>query len=69
MEAEVYSYSRSKGLFAGISLSGSAISVDAKANATYYGNDDDARTIFSGTDEEESDALTDLKNTLKSMYE
>src|SRR6185437_5159322 len=31
-EAEVYSYSRSKGLFAGISLGGSEIAVDAKSN-------------------------------------
>ena len=30
LEAEVYSYSRSKGLFAGISLSGSAIDIDGR---------------------------------------
>jgi len=34
--AEVYSYSRSRGLFAGIALDGTSISVDAKANAAYY---------------------------------
>jgi len=69
LEAEVYSYSRSKGLFAGISLGGSAIAVDAKANAAYYGNDDDAKTIFSDTDADESDAVKELKDTLKGMYE
>ena len=69
LEAEVYSYSRSKGLFAGISLGGSAIAVDAKANAAYYGNDDDAKTIFSDTDADESDAVKELKSTLKGMYE
>ena len=31
--AEVYSYSRSRGLFAGIALDGTSISVDRKANA------------------------------------
>src|SRR5690349_15543386 len=34
--AEVYSYSRSRGLFAGIALDGTSISVDSKANARYY---------------------------------
>jgi lipid-binding SYLF domain-containing protein len=34
--AEVYSYSRSRGLFAGIALDGTSISVDRKANAAYY---------------------------------
>ena len=34
--AEVYSYSRSRGLFAGIALDGTSISVDRKANGAYY---------------------------------
>ncbi len=34
--AEIYSYSRSRGLFAGISLDGSAIQIDSGANAQYY---------------------------------
>lgn len=34
--AEVYSYSRSRGLFAGVALDGTSISVDSKANANYY---------------------------------
>jgi len=34
--AEVYSYSRSRGLFAGVALDGTSISVDRKANAEYY---------------------------------
>lgn len=36
-KAEVYSYSRSRGLFAGVALEGSALTIDAKANAAYYG--------------------------------
>lgn len=36
LSAEVYSYSRAKGLFAGIALDGSAITIDSKANAAYY---------------------------------
>ena len=68
-EAEVYSYSKSKGLFAGISLGGSQISVDAKSNQAFYGNDDDAKTIFSESGETNSDAVTNLKETLKGMYD
>jgi hypothetical protein len=37
LQAEIYSYSRSRGLFAGISLEGSALQVDDAANAAYYG--------------------------------
>ena len=37
MQAEIYSYSRSRGLFAGVSLSGSTLAVDEAANAAYYG--------------------------------
>jgi lipid-binding SYLF domain-containing protein len=37
LKAEIYSYSRSRGLFAGVSLDGSALQVDDAANASYYG--------------------------------
>jgi lipid-binding SYLF domain-containing protein len=36
LQAEIYSYSRSRGLFAGVSLEGSALQVDDAANAAYY---------------------------------
>jgi lipid-binding SYLF domain-containing protein len=35
-KAEVYSYSRSRGLFAGLALDGSALTIDAKANRSFY---------------------------------
>ena len=35
-KAEVYSYSRNKGAFAGISLDGSVITIDDAANAVFY---------------------------------
>jgi lipid-binding SYLF domain-containing protein len=37
LKAEIYSYSRSRGLFAGVSLDGSALQVHDDANAAYYG--------------------------------
>lgn len=37
LKAQIYSYSRSKGLFAGVSLEGAALQIDGDANADYYG--------------------------------
>lgn len=37
LNAQVYSYSRSKGLFIGVSLDGSAITIDNSSNEAYYG--------------------------------
>jgi SH3 domain-containing YSC84-like protein 1 len=37
LQAEIYSYSRSRGLFAGVSLDGSALQVEDASNAAYYG--------------------------------
>ena len=34
--AEVYSYSRSRGLFAGVALEGAGVTMDRKANASFY---------------------------------
>ena len=36
LKAEIYSYSRSRGLFAGVSLEGSSLQMDDKSNAAYY---------------------------------
>jgi len=37
LKSAVFSYSRSKGLFAGISLDGSAVTIDDSANKEVYG--------------------------------
>ena len=39
LEAEIYSYSKSRGLFAGVSVEGSAIQIDEDANASFYDRD------------------------------
>ena len=39
LEAEIYSYSKSRGLFAGLSIEGSAIQIDEDANANFYNRD------------------------------
>lgn len=39
LKAEIYSYSRSRGLFAGVSVAGAALQIDDDANADYYGRE------------------------------
>jgi lipid-binding SYLF domain-containing protein len=48
MKAEIYSYSRSRGLFAGVALDGSALRIDQDANAAVYGSGVTPRRIFEG---------------------
>jgi lipid-binding SYLF domain-containing protein len=48
MRAEILSYSRSRGLFAGVSLEGSTLRPDNKANARIYGRKITARAILLG---------------------
>lgn len=66
LEAEVYSYSRSKGLFAGVTINGAALSVDAKANSAFYGNSDNANTIFTSS-HVSSQSVADLKDKLEDL--
>jgi lipid-binding SYLF domain-containing protein len=47
-KAEVYSYSRSRGLFAGVSLDGSALRIDYDADTAIYGRGITPRRIFEG---------------------
>ena len=46
MRGEIYSYSRSKGAFAGVSLKGTVISTDKEANFAYYGRFFKAKDIL-----------------------
>jgi lipid-binding SYLF domain-containing protein len=45
--ASIYSYSMSKGLFAGLTLSGSTINVNGDANKAYWGKPANAKTALS----------------------
>ena len=38
LSAEIYTYSRSRGLFAGVSLAGSSLDIDPRAETAYYGS-------------------------------
>lgn len=50
LQAEVYSYSRTRGIFVGVALQGGALTIDDDANAAYYGKDIlRAEQVFQGT--------------------
>ena len=46
LRSGIFAYSRSKGLFAGISLDGSVFGIDGTANRKMYGNKADAKDIL-----------------------
>jgi lipid-binding SYLF domain-containing protein len=48
LKAEIVSYSRSRGLFAGVSLEGAQLDVDNEADSEYYGKHVRARDIQDG---------------------
>ncbi len=45
LRSAVFSYSRSRGLFLGLALDGTAITINNKANAAYYGNNGQPTSI------------------------
>jgi lipid-binding SYLF domain-containing protein len=49
MRAEILSYSRARGLFAGVSLEGSSLRPDDDATEQVYGRKMSARSIITGT--------------------
>ena len=48
LKAEIYSYSRSRGLFAGVALDGGVMRIDYDANTAVYGAGITPRRIFEG---------------------
>ncbi len=66
LEAEVYSYSRSRGLFAGISINGSNLAIDKTANSNFYGDNVSAQDIFASP-KSDSEAVNDVKSTLAGL--
>jgi lipid-binding SYLF domain-containing protein len=48
MNAEILSYSRSRGLFAGVSLEGATLAPDGETNHELYGHDSTNREILTG---------------------
>jgi len=46
LRAEIWSWSRARGLFAGVALDGAVLSIDNRANQAVYGHGTTARMIF-----------------------
>lgn len=66
LEAEVYSYSRSRGLFAGISINGTSLAIDKDANHNYYGEHMSSQDIFADA-KSNTEAVKILKDALASL--
>ena len=62
--AEVYSYSRNRGLFAGVSVDGSVIAIDSKANNKLYGKKAPATDIIAGQITTEADAANRFQRAI-----
>ena len=65
LKAEIYSYSRARGLFAGVALDGAVLSIDHKANQRAYGQNTTPRAIFEGRSPSPSAPLVDFRDRLE----
>jgi lipid-binding SYLF domain-containing protein len=65
MRAEILSYSRTRGVFAGISLEGSTLRPDGRADENLYGRSVTAREIMRGTEIHTPEAAHDLLAVLQ----
>jgi len=65
LKAEIYSYSRARGLFAGVALDGSALTIDEDANEAVYGSGVTARRIFEGGVTNVPNAVVDFRDRLE----
>jgi lipid-binding SYLF domain-containing protein len=65
LKAEIYSYSRARGLFAGVALDGTRLGIDNKSNQAVYGQGNTARAIFEGRAGPGSDAVVAFRDRLE----
>lgn len=67
MRAEILSYSRSRGIFAGISLEGAVVKADEKANYGVYGENVDSRDLLTRSGREVPKAARGLVDELNKL--
>jgi lipid-binding SYLF domain-containing protein len=65
LKAEIYSYSRARGLFAGAALDGTAITIDNDANQAAYGDGVTTRRIFDGGVSDVPNPIVDFRDLLE----
>jgi lipid-binding SYLF domain-containing protein len=67
LKAEILSYSRSRGLYAGLSLQGSSLQEDRKANRKFYGAEVTMKDIIAGRAGAAPAAAAKLKTALEKI--
>lgn len=66
LKAEIWSWSRARGLFAGVALDGAVLAIDDRANEQVYGRDTTPRMIFEGrASQRPSAAVVDFRDALE----
>lgn len=65
LKAEIFSYSRARGLFAGVALDGAVIAIDHRANQAAYGRNTTPRAIFEGRVDGVPVAVVDFRDRLE----
>ena len=65
LKAEIYSYSRSRGLFAGVALDGAVLAIDHDANEQVFGANVTPRRIFEGGVGPAPDAVVAFRDALE----
>jgi lipid-binding SYLF domain-containing protein len=64
LQSEILTYSRSRGLFAGVSLEGASLSLDWKANVAYYGDVASPGEVLAGRVKAEPPSAAKLRGWL-----
>lgn len=66
LKAEIWSWSRARGLFAGVALDGAVLQIDDEANQAVYGPGTTPRMIFEGrAAQAPSEAIVDFRDRLE----
>jgi lipid-binding SYLF domain-containing protein len=65
LKAEIYSYSRARGLFAGVALDGAVLGIDHDANEAVYGPNTTPRAAFEGRVARSTDQIVDFRDRLE----
>src|SRR4030095_17050602 len=66
LKAEIWSWSRARGLFAGVALDGAVLQIDDDANVAVYGRDTTPRMIFEGRNAQPpANAIVDFRDRLE----
>jgi lipid-binding SYLF domain-containing protein len=69
LKAEIWSWSRARGLFAGVALDGAMLQIDDEANTSVYGSAATPRAIFESRAGQPSSAVVGFRDQLEEVTE